>query len=54
VTIKARRAAARAVAAWVAAVALAASAAVAAPVGTDDIHGLWVDHRDGDKRKVAV
>ena len=22
--------------------------------GTDDVHGLWVDHWDGDKRKVAV
>jgi uncharacterized protein (DUF2147 family) len=49
-----RRAAAQAVAAWVAAVALAASAAVPAPASTDDIRGLWVDHRVGDKRKVAV
>lgn len=49
-----RRTAAQAVAAWVAAVALAASAAVPAPAGIDDIRGLWVDHREGDKRKVAV
>jgi uncharacterized protein (DUF2147 family) len=50
----ARRAAARAVASWAAAVSLAASAAAPAPAGSDDIHGLWVDNRDGDKRKVAV
>ncbi len=24
------------------------------PAAGDDIRGLWVDHRDGDKRKVAV
>ena len=50
----ARRVPAQLLAAWVAAAALAASAAVPAPSGTDDIRGLWVDHRDGDKRKVAV
>ncbi len=22
--------------------------------GTDNVHGLWVDHREGNKRKVAV
>jgi len=24
------------------------------PAATDEVRGLWVDHRDGDKRKVAV
>jgi uncharacterized protein (DUF2147 family) len=37
------------------AVAPAAPASGAAePAGTDDVRGLWVDHREGDKRKVAV
>jgi uncharacterized protein (DUF2147 family) len=48
------RALAQVLVAWAVVFALAASAAVPAPTGTEDIHGLWVDHRDGDKRKVAV
>ena len=43
------------------ALALTAGLALAAPVsaemervGRNDVRGLWVDHRDGDKRKVAV
>jgi uncharacterized protein (DUF2147 family) len=38
----------------VAAFALLAQAASPEPAGSDDIRGLWVDHRDSDKYKVAV
>ncbi len=46
---------ARALACLVIALALAAPASGAPErAGADDIHGLWVDHREADKRKVAV
>ena len=55
---KARRAArdlrAAPLAALLAGFALAAHAAAPERSATDDIRGVWVDHRDGDKHKVAV
>ena len=45
----------RALASLLVALTLAAPASGAPePAGTDDVRGLWVDHREGDKRKVAV
>jgi uncharacterized protein (DUF2147 family) len=45
----------RALASLLLAFALAAPASGAPePAGTDEIRGLWVDHPEGDKRKVAV
>ena len=45
----------RALALLLVAFALAAPARGAPePAGTDEVLGLWVDHRDDDKRKVAV
>ena len=55
---KARRAArdlrAAALAALLAGFPLAAHAAAPERSATDDIRGVWVDNRDGDKHKVAV
>ena len=51
----ARRARTRAAACLLVALALAAPAGAAADGGgAADVHGVWVDHREGDKRKVAV